>query len=110
MQTLTTQNHTQNISVNVGYNFSSGGSGWMGNAAFGKGKGSREEVQHKNSHIVGTNTIHTNSGKNTTLAGAVVSGNRVEMGVGGDLEVPLGFFLQRCKSVKMCICKKGRRS
>ncbi|WP_039758251.1 hemagglutinin repeat-containing protein [Bartonella queenslandensis] len=85
--TQSTQNHSQNISVNVGYNFSSGGSGWMGNASFGKGKGSSEQVQHKNSHIVGTGTVHTTSGGNTTLAGAVVSGNHVEMGVGGDLTI-----------------------
>lgn len=56
----------------------------MGNASFGKGKGSSEQVQHKNSHIIGTDTVHTNSGGDTTLAGAVVSRNHVEMGIGGD--------------------------
>ncbi len=59
----------------------------MGNASFGKGNGSSEEVQHKNSHVVGTRTVHTSSGGDTTLNGAVVSGNRVEMGVGGDLTI-----------------------
>ncbi|WP_273760991.1 hemagglutinin repeat-containing protein, partial [Bartonella sp. AU16XJBT] len=82
--TQSTQNHSQNISANVGYSYGSGGQGWMGNASFGKGKGSSEQVHHKNSHIIGTGTVHTNSGGNTTFAGAVVSGNRVEMGVGGD--------------------------
>ncbi|WP_208432277.1 hemagglutinin repeat-containing protein, partial [Bartonella henselae] len=80
-----TQNHSQNISVNVGvgYGYGSGGSGWRGNASFGKGRGSSEQVHQKNSHIIGTGTVHSNSGGNTTLAGGVVSANRVEMGVGG---------------------------
>ncbi|MET3590561.1 filamentous hemagglutinin, partial [Bartonella silvatica] len=85
--TQSTQNHTQSASMNIGYSYGTGGTGWMGNASFGKGKGSSEEVHHKNSHIIGTGTVHTNSGANTTLAGAVVSGERVEMEVGGDFAV-----------------------
>ncbi|WP_254473161.1 hemagglutinin repeat-containing protein [Bartonella sp. B1098] len=85
--TQSTQNHSQSASMNVGYTHGTSGHGWMGNASFGKGKGSSEEVQHKNSHVVGTGTVHTNSGKNTTLNGAVLSGNRVEMGVGGDFTI-----------------------
>ncbi|CDO46871.1 filamentous hemagglutinin [Bartonella henselae] len=84
-----TQNHSQNISVNVGvgYGYGSGGSGWGGDASFWKGKGSSEQVHQKNSHIIGTGTVHSNSGGNTTLAGGVVSANRVEMGVGGDFTI-----------------------
>ncbi|WP_375619047.1 hemagglutinin repeat-containing protein, partial [Bartonella sp. AC134YNZD] len=82
--TQSTENHTQSASMNVGYSYGTGGTGWMGNASFGKGKGSSEEVHQKNSHIIGTGTVHTTSGANTTLAGAVVSGERVEMEVGGD--------------------------
>ncbi|WP_375667109.1 hemagglutinin repeat-containing protein, partial [Bartonella sp. CL26QHWL] len=85
--TQSTENHTQSASMNVGYSYGTGGPGWMGNASFGKGKGSSEEVHHKNSHIIGTGTVHTTSGANTTLAGAVVSGERVEMEVGGDFTV-----------------------
>ncbi|QEE12017.1 hemagglutinin repeat-containing protein [Bartonella krasnovii] len=87
MPTLTTQNHSQSASMNVGYTYGTGGTGWMGNASFGKGKGSSEQVHHKNSHVIGTGTIQTNSGQNTTLNGAVVSANRIEMGVGGDLTI-----------------------
>ncbi|WP_338070263.1 hemagglutinin repeat-containing protein, partial [Bartonella tribocorum] len=36
---------------------------------------------------MGTGTVHTNSGGNTTFAGAVVSANRVEMGGGGDFTI-----------------------
>ncbi|WP_375664397.1 hemagglutinin repeat-containing protein, partial [Bartonella sp. CL50QHWL] len=85
--TQSTENHTQSASMNVGYSYGTGGTGWMGNASFGKGKGSSEEVHHKNSHIVGTGTVHTSSGANTTLAGAVASGNQVEMEVGGDFAI-----------------------
>ncbi|WP_144754693.1 hemagglutinin repeat-containing protein [Bartonella saheliensis] len=85
--TQSTQNNSESTSMNVGYTYGSGGSGWMGNASFGKGKGSSEGVQHKNSHVVGTGTVHTSSGGDTTLNGAVVSGNRVEMGVDGDLTI-----------------------
>ncbi|WP_375702957.1 hemagglutinin repeat-containing protein, partial [Bartonella sp. AA131HXZ] len=85
--TQSTENHTQSASMNVGYSYGTGGTGWMGNASFGKGKGSSEEVHQKNSHIIGTGTVHTTSGANTTLAGAVVSGERVEMEVGGDFAI-----------------------
>ncbi|WP_375653280.1 hemagglutinin repeat-containing protein, partial [Bartonella sp. MR110HLJHH] len=85
--TQSTQNHTQSASMNVGYSYGTGGPGWMGNASFGKGKGSSEEVQQKNSHIIGTGTVHTSSGEDTTLAGAVVSANHVEMEVGRDLNI-----------------------
>ncbi len=58
-----------------------------GSAAFSQGKGSSEEVHHKNSHIIGTGTVHTISQGNTTLAGAVVTGERVEIEVGGDFAI-----------------------
>ncbi len=85
--TQSTHNHSQSASLNVGYTYGTNGSGWMGNASFGKGNGSSEEVHHKNSHVVGTGTVHTSSGGDTTLNGAVFSANRVEMGVGGDLTI-----------------------
>ncbi|WP_375701089.1 hemagglutinin repeat-containing protein, partial [Bartonella sp. AA23NXGY] len=70
-----------------GYSYGTGGPGWMGNASFGKGKGSSEEVHHKNSHIIGTGTLHTISQGNTILAGAVASADHVEMEVGGDFAI-----------------------
>ncbi|WP_345117184.1 hemagglutinin repeat-containing protein, partial [Bartonella jaculi] len=85
--TQSTQNHSESASVNVGYSYGTGGAGVTGNASFSQGEGSSEEVHQKNSHIIGTGTVHTNSGANTTLAGSVVSGERVEMGVGGDFAI-----------------------
>uniref|UniRef100_UPI0035CF00ED hemagglutinin repeat-containing protein n=1 Tax=Bartonella sp. AP153HLJHH TaxID=3243470 RepID=UPI0035CF00ED len=82
-----TQNHNQSASMNIGASYGTGGAGVTGSAAFSQGEGSSEQVQQKNSHIVGTGTVHTTSGANTTLAGAVVSGERVKMEVGGDFTV-----------------------
>ncbi len=85
--TQSTQNHNESASVNVGYSYGTGGAGGTGNASFSQGEGSSEEIQHKNSHIVGTGTVHTSSGEDTTLAGTVVSANHVEMEVGRDLNI-----------------------
>ncbi len=73
--------------MSVGYTYGTGGAGATGSAAFSQGEGSSEEIHHKNSHVVGTGTVHTSSGGDTTLNGAVFSANRVEMGVGGDLTI-----------------------
>ncbi|WP_273722155.1 hemagglutinin repeat-containing protein, partial [Bartonella sp. ML71XJBT] len=85
--TQNTQNNSESASMSVGYGYGTGGAGATGSAAFSQGEGSSDEVHHKNSHVIGTGTVHTNSEQNTTLAGAVFSANRVEMGVGGDLTV-----------------------
>ncbi|WP_375705939.1 hemagglutinin repeat-containing protein, partial [Bartonella sp. AA2SXKL] len=85
--TQSTQNSSESSSMSVGTGYGTGGAGATGSAAFSQGEGSSEEVQHKNSHIIGTGTVHTTSGANTTLAGAVVSGERVEMEVGGDFAI-----------------------
>ncbi|WP_375652147.1 hemagglutinin repeat-containing protein, partial [Bartonella sp. LB28NMGDW] len=85
--TQSTHNSSESASMSVGTGYGTGGAGATGSAAFSQGEGSSEEVQHKNSHIIGTGTVHTTSGANTTLAGAVVSGERVEMEVGGDFAI-----------------------
>ncbi|MET3590560.1 filamentous hemagglutinin, partial [Bartonella silvatica] len=85
--TQSTQNSSESSSMSVGTGYGTGGAGATGSAAFSQGEGSSEEVQHKNSHIIGSGTVHTTSGANTTLAGAVVSGERVEMEVGGDFAI-----------------------
>ncbi len=82
-----TQNSSESASMSVGTGYGTGGAGATGSAAFSQGEGSSEEVQHKNSHIIGTGTLHTISQGNTILAGAVVSGERVEMEIGGDFTI-----------------------
>ncbi|MCZ2159316.1 hemagglutinin repeat-containing protein, partial [Bartonella sp. 220] len=85
--TQSTQNRSESASVNVGYSYGTGGAGGTGNASFSQGEGSSEEVHHKNSHVISTSTVHTNSGEHTTLSGAVVSGNQVKVDVGGSLTI-----------------------
>ncbi|WP_208436418.1 hemagglutinin repeat-containing protein, partial [Bartonella vinsonii] len=85
--TQSTQNHSESASVNVGTSYGTGGAGATGNASFSQGEGSSEEVYQKNSHLIGTGTVHTISQGNTTLAGAMVSAETVEMEVGGDLTI-----------------------
>ncbi|EJF93814.1 hypothetical protein ME9_01284 [Bartonella taylorii 8TBB] len=82
-----TQNSSESTSMSVGTGYGTGSAGATGNAAFSQGEGSSEAVQQKNAHIIGTNTVHTTSGGNTALEGAVVSGERVEMEVGGALTI-----------------------
>ncbi|EJF96784.1 hypothetical protein MEI_01396 [Bartonella vinsonii subsp. arupensis Pm136co] len=63
------------------------GAGGTGNASFSQGEGSSEEVHHKNSHVIGTGTVHTSSGGDTALEGAVVFGSQVKVDVGGSLTI-----------------------
>ncbi len=62
--TQSTQNSSESASMSVGTGYGTGGAGATGSAAFSQGEGSSEEVQHKNSHIIGTGTVHTTSGAN----------------------------------------------
>ncbi|WP_208432769.1 hemagglutinin repeat-containing protein, partial [Bartonella taylorii] len=78
-----TQNSSESTSMSVGTGYGTGSAGATGNAAFSQGEGSSEAVQQKNAHIIGTSTVHTTSGGNTALEGAVLTGERVEMEVGG---------------------------
>ncbi|WP_375608399.1 MULTISPECIES: hemagglutinin repeat-containing protein [unclassified Bartonella] len=85
--TQSKQKHSQSVSMNIGASYGTGGTEVTGNISFSQGEGSSEQVQQKNSYLIGTGIVHTTSGANTTLAGAVVSGERVEMEVGGDFTV-----------------------
>ncbi|WP_406604378.1 hemagglutinin repeat-containing protein [Bartonella gliris] len=75
----------QSSSLNISYGIS--GMDWGGSASFSQGKDSNEEVQHKNSHIVGMSTVHITSGTNTALEGVVVSGKGVKADIGGDFTI-----------------------
>lgn len=52
-----------------------------------QGKSSETAVSQLNSHLIGTGTVALNSGGDTNLKGAVVSGNTVIANVGGDLNI-----------------------
>ncbi|MGO7418251.1 hemagglutinin repeat-containing protein, partial [Rhizobium ruizarguesonis] len=53
----------------------------------GMGKVGETGVTQVNSHVMGSGAVALNSGNDTTLKGAVVSGNTVIANVGGNLNI-----------------------
>jgi filamentous hemagglutinin len=51
------------------------------------GKMGETGVTQVNSHVIGFGAVALNSGNDTTLKGAVVSGNTVIANVGGDFDI-----------------------
>lgn len=64
-----------------------GGFGPTGSASASKGKVDETIVTQLNSHVMGTGAVALNSGNDTALKGAVVSGNTVIANVGGNLDI-----------------------
>ncbi|MBB4236292.1 hemagglutinin repeat-containing protein [Rhizobium esperanzae] len=64
-----------------------GGIGLTGSASVGMGKVGETGVTQLNSHVMGSGAVALNSGNDTTLKGAVVSGNTVIANVGGNLNI-----------------------
>lgn len=76
-----------NIGIGIDVGMNGVGIGPEASVSGGIGK-SNETVTHQvNSHITGTGTVAINSGNDTNLRGAVVSGNTVVANVGGDLNI-----------------------
>ncbi|EJF81739.1 filamentous hemagglutinin family domain-containing protein [Candidatus Bartonella washoeensis Sb944nv] len=78
---------TQSSSLNIGYSYGIDGRGWTGNTSFSQGKDSSEEVQHKNSHVIGKGNIDITSEADTSLEGAAVSGKGIKADVGGNFTI-----------------------
>ncbi|MGO6693845.1 hemagglutinin repeat-containing protein [Rhizobium johnstonii] len=64
-----------------------GGIGLTGSASAGMGKVGETGVTQLNSHVMGSGAVALNSGNDTSLKGAVVSGNTVIANVGGNLNI-----------------------
>lgn len=77
--------NSTSASVGVGIDLTNGGP--VGNAAYGRTKIGSETTFEVNSHVSGTGAVALNSGNDTTLKGAVVSGSTVIGNVGGDFKV-----------------------
>jgi filamentous hemagglutinin len=73
-------------SIGVGAEYG-GTIGLTGSASAGMGKMGETGVTQVNSHVMGSGAVALNSGNDTTLKGAVVSGNTVIANVGGDLDI-----------------------
>ncbi|WP_028319365.1 hemagglutinin repeat-containing protein, partial [Desulfobulbus elongatus] len=81
--------HSTNSSSNgsIGVAVGSGGVGVAASGSWGKGNADGDDVIYTNTHVTAGNTVSMESGGDTRLAGAVVSGNRVVAEVGGDLSI-----------------------
>lgn len=79
----TTENSSKNVSGGVSVNLDLAG----GNFNFGKGNADGTTVTNVNTHVSGTGNVYLQSGNDTNLKGATVSGETVVADVGGDLNI-----------------------
>ncbi|MGC4394663.1 hemagglutinin repeat-containing protein [Hydrogenophaga sp. T2] len=84
-----TDSRNQSASVGVGFALGGGGAGFgiTASASAGKGHAEGEMLTHRNSHVEAGQQVVIESGGDTTLAGAVVSAERVQADIGGDLRI-----------------------
>lgn len=83
------QNDSQSASIGVGINVSGDSVGFSitASAARGEGETQARELTHQLSRVTAGQTASLQSGGDTSLVGAVVSGNAVAARVGGDLHI-----------------------
>ncbi len=86
-QTLEGKNESHGSSVGAGINFGQGWNGVSVNVSVNKGKGSEtgNGISHNETTINAGNNLTINSGRDTTLSGAQVSGEKVTLDVGRHL-------------------------
>lgn len=84
-----TDSRNQSASVGVGFALGGGGAGFgiTASASAGKGHAEGEMLTQRNSHVEAGQQVVIESGGDTTLAGAVVSAERVQADIGGDLRI-----------------------
>ncbi|MDH0864654.1 hemagglutinin repeat-containing protein [Mitsuaria sp. GD03876] len=82
------ENSSSSASVGVAISVGSGGAsmGFTASASLARGKADGEDVIQRNTHVQGKE-VSIESGGDTTLKGAVVSGDKVKATVGGDLNI-----------------------
>ncbi|MGR9201683.1 hemagglutinin repeat-containing protein [Rhizobium leguminosarum] len=83
--TSSSRSSSQSANGSIGVDLASGG--LTGGGGIGNSKQTANSVAQVNSHVTGTGNVTLASGGDTTLAGAVVSGERVTAAVGGDLNI-----------------------
>ncbi|WP_095448735.1 hemagglutinin repeat-containing protein [Ochrobactrum quorumnocens] len=79
----TTENSSKNVSGGVQINLDLTG----GNFNFSKGNVDGTTVTNVNTHVVGTGGVYLQSGNDTNLKGATVTGETVIADIGGDLNI-----------------------
>ncbi|MGO7898193.1 hemagglutinin repeat-containing protein [Rhizobium ruizarguesonis] len=89
----TSESGSDSKSANASFGVSAGiglqgvGVGVTGGAGAGMSKSDATSITQVNSHITGSGDITIKSGNDTTLDGAVVSGDTITVDVGGDLSI-----------------------
>ncbi|WP_197039128.1 hemagglutinin repeat-containing protein [Guyparkeria halophila] len=83
------ENDSQSASVGIGIDLGGNGVGFSitASAARGEGESEASELTHRLSHVSAGETASLQSGGDTALVGAVVTGQRVQADVGGDLRI-----------------------
>ncbi|WP_408914422.1 hemagglutinin repeat-containing protein [Brucella pseudogrignonensis] len=76
-----------NVGIGIDVGVKGVGVGPEASVSVGIGTSNEAITQQINSHVTGTGTVAINSGNDTNLRGAVVSGNTVIANVGGDLNI-----------------------
>ncbi|HSX93066.1 MAG TPA: hemagglutinin repeat-containing protein, partial [Hydrogenophaga sp.] len=79
------ENHAASFGVGMQLGGSGAGVGFTASASSGKGNAEGESLSHTNTHVRAGERVSIESGEDTILAGAVVSAERVEADIGGDL-------------------------
>ena len=85
----TAEQHSSNKSSSgsLGVSIGTSGFGVTASANSGRGKADGNDVGWTNTHVAAGDQVAMQSGGNTTIRGAVVSGNQVIANVGGDLNI-----------------------
>nr|WP_261322018.1 hemagglutinin repeat-containing protein [Rhizobium leguminosarum] len=89
----TSETGSDSKSANASFGVSAGvglqgvGVGVTGAAAAGMSKSDATSITQVNSHVTGSGDITISSGNDTTLKGAVVSGDTIKADIGGDLSI-----------------------
>lgn len=80
---------SDSASVGVAFNFGANGVGVgvTASASQGRGNADGKDVAHSNTHVAAGNFLSIESGGDTSLKGAVVSGKEVIARIGGDLNI-----------------------
>ncbi|GGI54704.1 two-partner secretion domain-containing protein [Oxalicibacterium solurbis] len=85
----TAEQHSSNKSSSgsLGVSIGTSGFGVTASASSGRGKADGSDVGWTNTHVTAGDQVAMQSGGNTTIKGAAVSGNQVIANVGGDLNI-----------------------
>jgi len=79
----TTENSSKNVSGGISVDLLNPGVSFN----YGQGKGNDTTVTNINTHVTGSGTVYVQSGNDTNLRGATVSGETVIADIGGDLNI-----------------------